>query len=176
MTREQKVVAGGAAGGVLVMLATLIVLSMWLPGLAEGADPGERLAFAARWNAFAALPLFLAIAALGNQRFNSEAIDPTLGKEDRAMVINGRVVDNTMQQYAMFVAATLAVAASASGDRLAVIAAGALIFVAMRFAFWVGYRRQPLYRAFGMAGTSYLNMALLCYAAWLPWRSRRLPP
>jgi uncharacterized MAPEG superfamily protein len=111
--------------------------------------------------------LFIAIVAVGNQRFKSEAIDPTRGKEDRAMVIDGRVVDNTIQQYAMFVAATFALGASASGDRLAVIAAGALIFVAMRFAFWVGYRRDPLYRAFGMAGTSYLNLALFCYSAWL---------
>jgi hypothetical protein len=39
----------------------------------------------------------------------------------------------------------------------------------MRFAFWAGYRRDPLYRAFGMAGTSYLTLALLCYAAWLAW-------
>ena len=167
MTREQRIVAVGAGTGVLTMLAALVVLRMWLPGLEEGANAGERLAFAARWNAFAALPLFFAIAAVGNQRFTSEAIDPTRGKETRAMVINGRVVDNTVQQYALFAAATLAIAASASGPLLGIVAGGALIFVVMRVAFWIGYRRDPLYRAFGMAGTSYLNLALLGYAAWL---------
>ena len=169
MTREQRIVAVGAGSGVLTMLASLFLLSMWLPELMEGTDAGERLAYAARWNAFAALPLFITIAAVGNQRFKSEAIDPTRGAESRAMVINGRVVDNTLQQYVLFVAATLAVAASARAEQLGIVAAGALIFVAMRFAFWIGYRTGPLYRAFGMAGTSYLTVVLFSYSLWLAW-------
>jgi uncharacterized MAPEG superfamily protein len=106
---------------------------------------------------------------VGNQRFNSEAIDPTRGKESRTMIINGRVVDNTLQQYVLFAAATFAVAASATGEQLGVVAAGALTFVAMRLAFWIGYRTDPLYRAFGMAGTSYLTAVLFCYSIWLTW-------
>jgi hypothetical protein len=169
MTREQRIVAVGAGSGVLAMLAGLFLLSMGLPGLMEGADAGERLAYAARWNAFAALPLFITIAAVGNQRFMSKAIDPTRGAEGRAMVINGRVVDNTLQQYVLFTAATLAVAASAKAEQLGVVAAGAIVFVGMRFAFWMGYRTDPLYRAFGMAGTSYLALVLFCYSIWLAW-------
>ena len=169
MTREQRIVAIGAGSGVVAMLAALFMLPAWIPGLREGADVGRRLAFAARWNALAALPLFLLIAAVGNQRFNSEAIDPTRGKESRALIVNGRAVDNTVQQYAIFTAATFAIAASESGPLMSIIPAGALVFVVMRLAFWVGYRHDPLYRAFGMAGTSYLNLALLCYAAWLAW-------
>jgi uncharacterized MAPEG superfamily protein len=119
--------------------------------------------------AAAGLPLFVTIAAVGNQRFKSEAIDPTRGEESRAMIINGRVVDNTLQQYVLFVAATLAVAASARAEQLDVVTAGAHIFVAMRLAFWIGYRTDPLYRAFGMAGTSYLNLVLFCYSLWLAW-------
>ena len=31
----------------------------------------------------------------------------------------------------------------------------------MRFAFWIGYRIDPLYRAFGFAATMWLNLLLL---------------
>jgi uncharacterized MAPEG superfamily protein len=85
------------------------------------------------------------------------------------MVINGRVVDNTLQQYVLFAVATLAVAASATAEQLGVVAAGALIFVGMRLAFWIGYRTDPPYSAFGMAGTSYLTAVLFCYSIWLAW-------
>jgi len=169
MKREQKIVAAGAATGVLSMVTALLVLPGWLPGLAVDADAGERLAFAAKWIALAALPLFLMIIAVGNGRFLSDAIDPTAGKEGHAMLINGRVADNTLQQYVLFVAATLAVAAVSRGDQLALLAAAAVIFVVCRFAFWIGYRIDPLHRAFGFASTAYLNIILFAVALWRAW-------
>jgi hypothetical protein len=47
-----------------------------------------------------------------------------------------------------------------------IIPAAAIVFVTARAAFWVGYRLHPLYRAFGMAATGYLNVALLGFALW----------
>jgi len=41
-----------------------------------------------------------------------------------------------------------------------------LVFVVARIAFWIGYRVHPLYRAFGMAATAYLNIGLLGSALW----------
>ncbi|HYD25344.1 MAG TPA: MAPEG family protein [Croceibacterium sp.] len=170
MRKEQKIVAIGAASGIAAMLAGMFGLSSLMPALPVTADAGERLAFAAQWTALAALPLFLAITAVGNARFKSDAIDPTAGKDDRAMIINGRMVDNTLQQFALFVSASFAVAASAAGNALNVIAMGAIIFVVARLAFWVGYRVDPLYRAFGMAATSYLNVVLFGTAIWQAWQ------
>jgi hypothetical protein len=170
MRTEQKIVIAGALSGIVAMIAALVLLSDIMPALPEFADAGERLAYAAKWDAVAVLPLFLAIVAVGNARFTSEAIDPTAGKESRQMIVDGRVVDNTVQQYVMFVPATLAVAASAHGDELGVIAAAAVIFVVMRFAFWIGYRVNPLYRAFGMSSVAYLNLMLFGVAAWVAWR------
>jgi uncharacterized MAPEG superfamily protein len=169
MNKEQKKVAVGAASGVILMLGSLAILSRVMPALAEFADAGERLAFAAKWIAFAAAPLFLAIIAVGNARFASEAIDPTAGKESRAMLINGRVADNTLQQYVLFAAATLAVAAAGRGDQLGVVSAAAVVFIVARFAFWIGYRIDPIYRAFGFASTAYLNIVLFGIAAWKAW-------
>lgn len=169
MNNLQKKVAIGAASGVTVMLVSLVALSGVMPALTPVAAAGERLAFTVKWIALAAAPLFLAIIMVGNERFGSDAIDPTAGKESRAMIINGRVVDNTLQQFALFAAATLAVAASSRGDQLGLLAGAALIFVAVRFAFWIGYRIQPVYRAFGFAATAYLNIVLFGIAVWRAW-------
>ena len=170
MRKEQKIVIAGALSGIVAMIVALVVISGLMPSLPDTANAGERLAYAVKWDAFALLPLFLAIVAVGNARFASEAIDPLAGKESREMIINGRVVDNTVQQYLLFVPATLAVAASARGDEVGIIAAAAVIFVVMRFAFWIGYRVNPLYRAFGMSSVAYLNLILFGVAAWMAWR------
>jgi len=170
MNKDQKTVAIGASSGILTMIILLVVLAGMIGGLSPDATAGERLAYAFKWIALGALPLALAIGSVGNARFASEAIDPTAGKEDSSMIVNGRVVDNTVQQYLLFGAASLAVAASARGDQLGVVAAGAIVFVIARLAFWIGYRIRPLYRAAGFASTFYLNVILFGYAVWLAWR------
>ena len=170
MRKEQTIVAVGAISGVAAMLVAMLLLTGAMPALGAGALADEKLAFAAKWIAFAALPLFLAIVAVGNARALSDAIDPTAGKESRKMIIDGRVVDNNVQQYMLFLAAALALAASAPGDRLGLIPAAALTFFVARLAFWIGYRVDPLYRAFGMAATIYLNLLLFLAALWFSWR------
>jgi hypothetical protein len=103
---------------------------------------------------------------VGNDRFLSEAIDPTLHKESLATQINGRVVDNTLQQSMLFLVGTLALSVNLSGPQMRAIPTATLVFVVARVAFWVGYRIHPLYRAFGMAATGYLNVGMLAYALW----------
>lgn len=169
MTTDQKRVAAGAASGVFAMLAGLFALSGIIAGLAVDANASERLAYAVKWIALGALPLAAAIASVGNGRFNSEAIDPTAGKESHAMVVNGRVVDNTVQQFLLFATASLAVAAGARGDQLGTVAAAAIVFVIARLVFWTGYRIRPVYRAAGFASTFYLNVVMFGYALWLAW-------
>jgi hypothetical protein len=169
MRKEQKVVLAGALSGILAMLVALGVLSPIMPDLPAGADEGARLAFAVKWTAFAAAPLFAMLAAIGNARFASDAIDPTAHKESPAMVVDGRVADNTLQQYVLFAAAALAVAAVSRSDQLGLVAAAAIIFTVCRFAFWIGYRIDPLYRAFGFSSTAYLNLVLFGVAAWRAW-------
>ena len=152
------------------MLVALGALSAIMAGISPDATAGERIAYAARWIALGALPLAMMIASVGNERFGSDAIDPTAGKESQAMIVNGRVCDNTLQQYLLFVVASLALAASLGGDRLGVIAAAAIVFVIARFVFWIGYRIRPIYRAPGFSSTFYLNVVLFGYAAWAAWR------
>ena len=167
MTREQKIVAFGAGSGVAAMVASVWLLSTLLPVPLGAETPAGRIVYALKWAALAALPLFFMLAAVGNARFKSEAIDPTSGAEDKAMVINGRVADNTLQQFVLFLVGALALATSLSPQRVTVIGAAAITFIVARLLFWIGYRIDPLYRAFGFASTAYLNLGLLLAALWL---------
>lgn len=168
MTRDQKIVLTGAASGIAAMaLAMWLLSTRILPPPAGMATLADRLGYALRWVAVAALPLFAMIAAVGNARFSTEAIDPTRGAEDRRMIVNGRVADNTTQQFLLFAAGALGLAASLSPANMQVIAAAAIVFVVARLAFWIGYRIDPLYRAFGFSSTAYLNLGLLLASLWL---------
>ena len=167
MTRDQKTVAAGAVAGIASMLLGLWLLTTLLPPPAGVETVADRLAYAARWLAFAALPLFAMVAAVGNARFASAAIDPTLGLEDPKTRINGRVADNTTQQLLLFAAGSLGLAASLPADWMGVIRAAAIVFVVFRIVFWIGYRIHPLYRAPGFSSTAYLNLGLLLAAVWL---------
>jgi len=166
MTKDQKVVAAGAATGIIAMIAgTAFIYNLWPVNPALG-DISSRLVYALQANVFAVFPLLLGIIAVGNGRFLSEAIDPTLRKESLAMQVNCRVVDNTLQQFAIYLVSTLALSATLTADQMRVIPASAIVFVVARIAFWVGYRIHPLYRAFGMSATAYLNIGLLAFAIW----------
>src|SRR5690348_16043805 len=99
MTKDQKIVAIGAASGVTTMVvAVSAIYQLWPvdPGLI---DVASRIAYALKADVVAVLPLLISIIAVANRRFTTEAIDPTLNKEDMAALIDGRVVDNTLQQY-----------------------------------------------------------------------------
>jgi hypothetical protein len=166
MTRDQKIGGVGAASGVTAMIAAVKGIYQRWPANPSLADVSSRLAYALQANAFAVLPLLIGIMAVGNNRFLSEAIDPTLRKEDLGTQINGRVVENTLQQYVLFLTGTLALSVNLTAEQMRAIPAAALVFVVARFAFWIGYRIHPLYRAFGMAATGYLNVGILACALW----------
>jgi hypothetical protein len=160
---EQKIVAVGAASGIAVMILAVWILTQALPVPAVEDTAGARLAYALGANVFALVPFFVMLIAVGNQRFLSEAIDPTRGAEDRAMDINGRVADNTLQQNFVFAVASLALSTIVPPHLLQVVWACAIWFVAARCLFWLGYRINPLYRAPGMSGTAYMNLFMILY-------------
>lgn len=160
MNQDQRRVAIGALSGVTTMAALTIFGSDLLPQPSDTSLAG-RLAYAVTWSAFASLPLIAMVAAVGNARFFSEAIDPTRGKESDSMRINANVANNTMEQYVLFVVFSAAFAAVAGPDHVRICGSAAIAFLLMRTAFWIGYRIRPVYRAFGFAGTFYLNIGLL---------------
>jgi len=163
MKSEQKTVAIGAASGVILMSATVWILTRTLPAPAIADMLEERLAYALRANVFATLPLFIMLAAVGNARFLSHAIDPTKHAESRSMEIDGRVADNTLQQNFIFAIASLTLSTAVPLTHLQIVWACAIVFVAARAGFWLGYRLNPLYRAPGMSATAYMNLGMIAY-------------
>jgi hypothetical protein len=134
MTRDQKIVGVGAAGRVIAMIATITGFYQLWPANPSWAGVSSRLAYVLQADAFAALPLLIGIMTVGNNRFLSEAIDPTLHKEDLRTQINARVVKNTLQQYLLFLIRTLALSLKPTAEKMRVIPAAALVFVVVRIA------------------------------------------
>ena len=166
MKREQKIVAIGAASGILTMAVSVWLLTRWLP-VPVGLDlPADRIFYALRINMVSLLPFFVMLITIGNSRFYSEAIDPTRKAESLAQQIDGRVADNTLQQNFVFAVASLALATVVERDYLQVLWACAIVFMAARLAFWFGYRRHPLLRAPGMSATAYLNLGMILYVLY----------
>jgi len=167
MTKDQKTVAIGAASGIatMVLLVWLLTKVIEPPAVADLAD--DRLAYALPWAVVAILPLFAMLVTIGNARFLSEAIDPTLGKESQRMIVDGRVADNTLQQTLCFLVGMAALAVTVPLSWLNIVPAVAITFVVSRLAFWLGYRIHPLYRAPGFSSTAYLNLFMFIAVLWM---------
>jgi hypothetical protein len=166
MRREQKIVAIGAASGVAGMALSVWALTQVLPS--PGIDAlADRLAYALRINVVALVPYFVMLITIGNSRFLSDAIDPTLRAETPSQQIDGRVADNTLQQNFVFAIASLAVSTLVDANHLQVLWACAIVFMAARLLFWFGYRMHPLLRAPGMSSTAYLNLGMILYVLYM---------
>ena len=166
MKPEQKIVAAGAASGIALMVLSVWVLTSLLPQPDITDTVAERLAYALKANMVAVAPLFVMIITIANSRFLSDAIDPTRRAESRSMQIDGRVVDNTLQQNFVFAVTSLAVSTFVPFHNLQVVWACAIVFIVARCAFWLGYRINPLYRAPGMSATAYLNLGMILYGVY----------
>ena len=84
MTVDQKIVAIGSASGVLTMVAAVTTIFWLWPANPLLTDISMRLGYTIQADAFAVIPLLLSILAVANARFLSDAIDPTLQKENMA--------------------------------------------------------------------------------------------
>lgn len=165
MRKEQKIVALGALSGIGGMAFLVTVLAHILP-TPETTSVLDQMTLALCANVLAIIPLVVMIANVGNKRFLGKAIDPTLHAESKKMEIDGRVVDNTLQQNFVFFVGTLALSTVLFADEMAVIPALAIVFITARVAFWLGYRHHPLYRAPGMAATAYMNLGILLFTLY----------
>jgi uncharacterized membrane protein YecN with MAPEG domain len=166
MQQAQKIVGIGAASGVVLMVAGVWLLTDLLPQPSVADVAGDRIAYALRANVVALVPFFIMLITIGNSRFLSDAIDPTRKLESQSMQIDGRVAANTLEQNFGFAVASLALSTLVPLHQLQVVWACAIVFVAARVVFWIGYRMNPLYRAPGMSATAYLNLGMIGYVLY----------
>lgn len=167
MNTEQKTVAVGAGSGVVLMVVSVTALYHVLPPISGVTTPLDAVIFTLRMNVLALLPFFVGLVVIGNGRFFSDAINPLRHAEDAKMEVNGRVVDNTLQQQFVFFIGTLALSTFLTGETIKLIVALTMVYILARIVFWIGYRMHPLYRAPGMAATSYMNLGILASVLYL---------
>lgn len=169
MTREfrhkQLIGAAGALAAVAVVGLALgfgrtLARSFSVPA----DDAASRLAFAAQWLIWPGLTLLAGVQAAARRGFYPEAIDGTRAPANHALEINLRYNTNTVEQLLLAAIAWAALAVTLPVRDLHAIPLLAILFVAGRAAFWIGYLIHPMGRAFGMTLTAIPT--LLAYA-WL---------
>ena len=167
LSTEQKYVRKKMLLGGLVSIA-LMILAWWIAPLYEihkVQNLSLRLS-AFLWSlVFSVLPIILLIAKIARERFYSSSIN---GDDfDSVVEIDRRVLNNTHEQFLLYLVGSLLLASSLPESRLLMIPILAFAFIAYRYAFWVGYHRNALMRAFGFAATFYTNLLMLITAVFL---------
>lgn len=129
--------------------------------------PRDAPVIAMRLIAAAALPLLMAVAAVGNYRFIGRGgIDPTRHDAVAGSVL-ARNLTNTLEQYLLFAAA---LAGLAAWGRCSTAAALAAWFMLARAAFVVGYLIHPIARGVGFAAGQLPTLWALVLCASSVWR------
>jgi len=135
------------AGMIAIAAAMPVALLVWLaiafltPPLAGMDDLASRLVFTLKCYCLAVLfCLVTGIEAVAHERLSSPAFDPLLGFESRRLRINQRYLQNTLEQIIVFGVALFGLAVDATGGgAMRTVLATAIVWVLMRFAFWIGY-------------------------------------
>jgi hypothetical protein len=131
------------------------------------------LGYALQWIAAATLfALVPGIEAIAHERLFTAAIDPLAGADSPRMKINQRYLQNTLEQWAVFVPGMLLFAYIADGR--AIIAAAA-VWTAGRWVFWIGYHIAPRFRAAGLVGMVQSQLILLYVVAHFAWSIAGVP-
>jgi hypothetical protein len=167
MLRKQTLVLVGMAFAVAVLALLWVRGTAYLPfPVPDGDDSATRLAFAARWLLLPGLCLLAGIAMVANRRFFlPDAIDGSRAPENRALEINLRYNQNTLEQTVLAAIAWTGLALVVPHERLALIPALAILFVVARILFWTGYLIAPGARALGFALTFYPTVAAFIWLA-----------
>jgi hypothetical protein len=163
---QQRTVLVGAGIGVVALVVLYGGGYALLKPLSIADTIEARLALAVRCAVAPTLMLLAGIGRVANDRFASQAIDPTARKESDRMVIHGRYVDNTTQQLLLYGMASFGLALYLSFPLLRMLPVMAASFAIGRVVFWIGYLKHPLYRAPGQAMTMYPSMFALVWLAW----------
>ncbi len=138
-------------------------LYLWTPPVPGSEDPVNRFGFALSWIGIAILlTLVSGVEAVAHERLFTPAINPLAGKESRRLRINLRYLQNTLEQMVIFVPALLLQAwQAADGFEMRAVTATALVWIALRFVFWIGYHRAPELRAPGLVGAALAMIVLI---------------
>lgn len=173
MLRKQIFVASGMTAAVVTLMFLWLHLADLHLALPDDDDQVSRLAFAARWLLLPALALFAGIAVVANQRFFvADAIDGARASQSRLLEITLRYNQNTLEQTVLAAIAWAGLALALPHEKLTLIPAMAIVFIAGRALFWIGYLIAPVARALGLGLSAYPTFAALIWLAWRMFLSK----
>lgn len=141
--RAQSRLAVAVGLSLPIAIGLWLALATWLPLIAV-----EPMRFVLGCIGAAALLAFVpGIEAVAHERLFSPGIDPLADADSRRLIVNQRYAWNTLEQLWIF-APGLALLGLYAED-LRIVAATAITWVLGRWAFWIGYHRDPLWRGIG---------------------------
>ncbi|CAH1044897.1 MAPEG family protein [Halomonas sp. TD01] len=149
---DDRTVKMGMLLGFLGTIVVFISFYSFLPQVAEEVSLVERLKLGIMCLVFPVTLFFLMIVRVGSQRFGNLSADPTKCEANtEGMKVDLRVLSNTHEQLMIFAINILALSALMPYQFLSLLPIYSGVFVAGRVIFWVGYRRNVLWRAPGFA-------------------------
>ncbi len=166
-TSDQAFVAKSAASALVSSIMFIFGVYAWAPfDLPPLPTVTDRLVFTLQCDVFAFALLVVSYIVLSNQRFLNEEIDGTREPKYRALVVNLRVAQNNLEQCVVLLVGHLALTTVIAEQSMRIIPILVAWFLLARLAFWWGYHRSYLHRAFGMAATQFPNYLLVFYVAY----------
>ena len=165
--RHQSTLIAEIAIAFPVTIALWLGVYYFLPPLGGMEELLARLVFALKCCCIAILFCFLTgIEAIAHERLRSPAIDPLSGYETRRLTINLRYLQNTLEQLVLFVPGLFALAFyCADGHAMRAVVSTTVVWIAARFAFWIGYHYGSQHRAIGAPGMMQSMLVLLYVCA-----------
>lgn len=168
LNQQQKDVRIGMTAGALFCAVWVwmgygfidIELPLWV-------TTGDRMAYVAKCEFFAALMLLFGVMVVAGQRFFSDkAIEGQTEGLSNSITINLRYIQNTVEQLVLLVVAHMAYAATADSDEMKLIPILVSLFIVGRVCFWIGYHQNALSRSFGFAVTFYPTVIMMIITVW----------
>ena len=164
---ERRKGMGAIAAASVVAAALWFGIYQYSPPLAGMETVGPRMLVALKCFVIATLFCLVAgVEAVAHERLQSPAFDPLLGDDTRRLRVNLRYLQNTLEQTIVLGVALFGLAAYLdSGESMRAVIATAVVWIASRFAFWIGYHRSAAMRGIGAPGMMATMIAIL-YVAW----------
>jgi len=156
LTIEQKRVRNGMISAAIFSIVFIGLSYRLIPELKIGPDVIDHLVFTIHCDLFALLSLLFGIAAVATQRFfTPSAIGGENLSSNQHIAINVSYIQNSLEQFVLLFIAHLTLATILPTPQLKLIPILVALFLLSRICFWIGYHKNPTYRAFGFAATFY---------------------
>lgn len=146
-------------------LALWIAWTAW-PSVAPIEPAADRLVHAVELLAGVAAVVLLMVSSCFRVFDTAGAEDPFAGAESPAWRVNQRVLQNTVEQAAIFVPALLALSVRLDPDQVRILPVLTATWCAGRLLFWIGYRIRPSLRGPGFEWTLFSSGVALGWFAW----------